>query len=315
MSNISNSSNTSNTSNIRSLRDVRSLRSFIRFVLIFILSVLPITITNSCFAKGFFNERYKGWYWFDSNDLNNKNQIKEKPEKITPEEAREENRKLKKALDDLRQVMIARPTPLNVLKYQNLEEYMWKRALDLDKSFRKVKFAYPEHYDKLTDPTNVHAVKLKRKLDNENNENKIRQLSNDYTLVFFANNDCPYCKAFAPVLKTFGERYNFQIEEVSTNGELSGYFAGKKLSDLAAKLNITAFPTTVLVSKDGSSALELIRGYVSISELEEYSILALDYIKEYVARNLAKGTQGSLSSLNQKSFFKPQKNLGAIDEY
>ena len=46
------------------------------------------------------------------------------------------------------------------------------------------------------------------------------------------------------------------------------------------RLGITAFPTVIAVSHDSKTAFELIRGYVSISELEEYSLLAAKYLEE-----------------------------------
>ena len=97
--------------------------------------------------------------------------------------------------------------------------------------------------------------------------------------MLFSKGSCSYCKEFAPILKRFGEDYGFKIEELSIDGEMTGLFIGKTIPELAKKLGIEATPTTVAISKDGKHAFEMIRGYVTTMELEEYTILALDYVE------------------------------------
>jgi len=160
-----------------------------------------------------------------------------------------------------------------------LEEIMWKRALALDSAYREAKFMYPELFDKLKDPTNVHAVKFKRKLEQESIESKIKIFAGEFDLVLFSKGSCPYCKEFAPILKRFSQDYGFRIEEVSMDSEMTGLFEGKIMPNLALKLGITATPTVVSISKDGKHAFEMIRGYVTTSELQEYALLASDYAK------------------------------------
>ncbi|MDX1923622.1 MAG: conjugal transfer protein TraF [Rickettsiaceae bacterium] len=261
-------------------------RSYL-LILISILSSPLCVFADIGNNSSFFDQRYKGWMWFEEKQVPKKHKAQNKnseqltaAQTITPEEARIENSRLKKKLDDLREVMIARPTSDNILKYMLLEEQMWGRALKLDDNVREVKFLYPEIFSKLKEPENVHAVKLKRKIEEESNQSIIKEFAKRYNLVFFSKGNCPYCANFAPLLKSFSTIYGFKTEEASSDGHLSNYFPGKKLPDLARSLNINSFPAVVIVAKEGNMAMELIRGYVTISELEEYVLLADQYLKK-----------------------------------
>lgn len=227
--------------------------------------------------NSFFNQRYRGWLWFEEKELEAKEH--KRKQEITSEEADNEIETLKMEMDKKRSIMIARPSAENVKEYVELEEIMWKRALALDDAYREAKFKYPELFDKLNDPTNVHAVKFKRKLDQDKLRERIKEFANTYDLVLFSKGSCPYCKEFAPVLKHFSDTHGFNTEEASVDGEMTGLFSGKTLPHLAKQLGIEATPTVIAISKDGKYAFEMIRGYVTTRELEEYTDLAINYSK------------------------------------
>lgn len=232
--------------------------------------------------QGFLSDRYRGWLWFEEKLLAKPK--KDHPDRepadisITHEAAKNEIEELKVQLEEKRNIMIVRPSPETVRDYIIVEEKMWKQALALDSAYRQAKFRYPQFFDKLKSPENVHAVKFKRKLDIAASEDKIKDFATKFDLVFFSRGGCSYCTEFAPVLRRFSDMYGFNTEEASIDAHMSGLFKGKQMTDLAKKLGIEATPTVVVVSKDGKNAFELIRGYVAISELEEYVGLAVDYV-------------------------------------
>lgn len=269
---------------------LKTYKKFLSTISLVILVTLVIFMTSHAMAggidhqnSGFFNQRYKGWLWFEEKEKirpeDNKTEEQDHAKEITSQEAQRENEELKARLDEKRSIMIARPSPEAVRDYMYYEKIMWEKALALDGAYRQAKFQYPEYFDRLKDPQNVHAVKLKRKLEQESLEGKIKDFGKKFDLVFFSRATCKYCHEFAPILKRFGEFYGFNIEEVSLQGDLIGSFPGKYMPDLAVKLGIEATPSVVAISKDRKTAFELIRGYAAYAELEEYVGLAGDYVK------------------------------------
>lgn len=220
----------------------------------------------------FFNQRYRGWFWYEKNE-----KMSDQEPKISAQEAHEEIEILKREMDEKRNIMIVRPTAENVINYIMLEKRMWDRALKLDEAFREAKIRYPEYFNKLNDPTNVHAVKLKRKYEKEIMKKKIKRFAQKYNLVLFTNAYCQYSQTFAPVLKKFSDEYKIDVQEVSTYGKASGLFRAVEIPVLANHLDIKNTPLIVALRKDGKRVFEFARGYLSISELEDYCELAEKY--------------------------------------
>jgi thiol-disulfide isomerase/thioredoxin len=155
---------------------------------------------------------------------------------------------------------------------------MWERALELDNAYRTARFRYPEFFDKVKDPTNVGAVRLKRKKDKDRKVEAIKNFASEYDLVLFSKEECSFCKEFAPILKSFCDEYGFKIEEAAISGEISGLFPGGNFPKLAKKLGIKATPSIYAISKNKKQVFELMRGFVSKSELEEYAYIANNYV-------------------------------------
>ena len=260
-----------------------------------VMVVILTTLPNSSYGQHFFDERYRGWFWFEETNKTVKTKNRNKLERaesgqqdqgkvqedsnMTPEAAKEQIQKFAKELEDLKFMMLAQPSVENVKAYRDKEKQMWTHAEKLHDSWDMANLIYPEQRDLINNPINVHAVKAKRELEFEQNRARIKELATKVDLVLFFNSECRYCKLLSPVLRTFAQNYGFSIEAVSNDGGKHEYFKTANMPKLVERLGIQGFPTVIAVSHDGKTAFELIRGYVSISELEEYSLLAVKYLQ------------------------------------
>jgi conjugal transfer pilus assembly protein TraF len=263
---------------------------------LFIFFQLVASTANA--NQNFFEQRYRGWLWFENKEKapadsprNQNNQASD----ITPLEAKEEIEQFAKELEELKFMMLARPSPENVKAYRDKEKQMWDQADDLHEAWDMANLLYPEQRDLINNPVNVHGVKAKRAMQEEQNTQKIKALAKDFDLVLFFSDSCKYCALLSPVLKNFGEQYGFHIDAISATGSKHEYFKTANAPELIDRLGITAFPTVIAVSHDSKTAFELIRGYVSASELEEYSLLAAKHLggvrsKEQVGTKLISDT-------------------------
>lgn len=232
--------------------------------------------------QNFFEQRYRGWLWFENKEkapADSPRNQNNRASDITPLEAKEEIEQFAKELEELKFMMLARPSPENVKAYRDKEKQMWDQADDLHEAWDMANLLYPEQRDLINNPVNVHGVKAKRAIQEEENTQKIKALAKDFDLVLFFSDSCKYCALLSPVLKNFGEQYGFHIDAISATGSKHEYFKTANAPELATRLDITAFPTVIAVSHDSKTAFELIRGYVSASELEEYSLLAAKYLE------------------------------------
>ncbi len=258
-------------------------RQQIRLLAVITLLLL-ICISFAAYAseeKGFFNERYRGWLWFEEErqKLRQASQeVETEDATITPEEAKAEIELLAKELDDAKYVMLARPSPQNIKAYMQKEATIWKNIEVLQKAWEVASFLYPEHNDLIKEPVNVHAVKLKREIDEIEQTKLIKSFAAEFDLILFLKDHCKFCEAFEPVLQNFSQSFGFKTEAVAIDGAKSKYFVTQNLPSLATKLGISASPTLVAVRKDGKFAFELARGFLSLTELETHSARAAQYL-------------------------------------
>ena len=250
--------------------------------LISLFIFLQFLAVNAHANQNFFEQRYRGWLWFENKEkaaANNPRNQNNRASDVTPLEAKAEIEQFAKELEELKFMMLARPSPENVKAYRDKEKQMWDQAETLHDAWDMANLLYPEQRDLINNPVNVHGVKAKRAMQEEENTKKIKALAKDFDLVLFFSDSCKYCALLSPVLKSFGEQYGFRIDAVSSNNVKHEYFKTANAPQLIERLGITAFPTVIAVSHDSKTAFELIRGYVSISELEEYSLLAAKHLE------------------------------------
>jgi thiol-disulfide isomerase/thioredoxin len=240
------------------------------------LQLIP-TITYA--KNSFYDDRYRGWLWYENKpEFKPNRKIQNRSQQITPAEARAEIEQFAKELEELKFMMLARPTVENIKAYRDKEKAMWRQAEILHDAWDMANLLYPDQLDLINNPLNVHAVKVKRELESTKADEQIREMAKSFDLVLFFSSSCKYCQLLSPVLKSFGQQYGFNIEAISNDGSKHEYFRTENRPELIERLGIKAFPTVIAISHDSKTAFELIRGYVSISELREYSVLAMKYL-------------------------------------
>jgi hypothetical protein len=247
--------------------------------------ILLTSLTYPASATSDTEQRYLGWLWFEekppvvpSKD-NSNNESQAVQTEISSPQAKAEIEQFAKELEELKFMMLARPTVENVKAYRDKEKLMWTQAMALHEAWDMANLLYPDQRDLINNPVNVHAVKAKRELVRSQDSEKIKKLAKEFDLVLFFDPNCTYCKLLSPVLASFGEQYGFNIEAISTSNVKHEHFKTANVQGLAESLGITAFPTVIAISHEGKDAFELIRGYVTISELEEYSLLMIKHLE------------------------------------
>jgi conjugal transfer pilus assembly protein TraF len=253
-------------------------------IIIKVLCILLLLITDS-YGADFFNQRYRGWLWFEDGEkreLQKKKQEEQKEYQDKAQEfakAREEVEQFAKELEDLKYMMVRYPENLaHVLAYKKKEAEMLENAILLDHSYRLANFVSPELVDHIQNPINLYGRKIKDEVDNKENALKIGELASRVELFLFFSSTCPYCAQLEPVLDNFAKKYGFKVEAISIDQSESRYFKTHHNTELVAKLNLQHTPTIMLVTNDSKISFEFMRGAASLTELEERSTLALTHL-------------------------------------
>lgn len=255
------------------------------------VGILLILFARGALAAsgGFYNQdnMYRGFYWFETPERKKQKQdILANDEQLlgsmTPALAGMRIEERKRRLNEARAMMMeyafsnASPEVIyeHIRKYKTLEAELFDGAIGLGKASQVVAFTNPEFADQINNPTNALGNKIRRKQESDTRKAKIKQFAGKYDLVLFEKAGCPYCLEFSPIFKHFTSLYGFAYEKT--------YISDERNRTLLARLSIDGAPTVVAVSKDGSDAFELARGALTISEIEEMTGIAVDYLDEHL---------------------------------
>lgn len=226
------------------------------------------------YGNSFFQDSKRGWFWFED-----KRNDDAKKEITNPRDAKLWVEQFKQELEDARNLMFASPTVKNTANYMKLEDAMWEQGIKLYDAYEMAKFKYPKLAKLDTNPTNVAGVRIGRSEKQRNMESFTTSLANEFDLVIFRSGNCRYCTAFEPLLRDFSLQYGFKVEAVSVDETKSVYFKTEHLPDLAKALNIESTPTVLMVHKTKPIRFELMRGFLSMQELENRFEVVKEYLK------------------------------------
>lgn len=254
------------------------------FIFAMMIAIIISPIYGSAHAANRFfdgEDKYRGFYWFEQKS--EKQKTKEKSvdltfESMSPEEARQNIKERKERLNQARNIMLElsfQGAPQeeifkSVINYKKLENQMRDSGLELALAWEAVNFTNPEIVDRINNPVNVPANKLKRSEKRKEVEAMVKDFANQYDLVLFQQAGCPYCNQFKPILDYFVSTYGFNLDVVNS---------GKEHQKLLADLGIESAPTLIAISKDSKVAFELSRGLSTLSELEDNIMQAVSLIK------------------------------------
>lgn len=244
------------------------------FVLISTAILMFVSQKGLC-NQSFYKEHAKGWHWYETKLAT--------PELVEPEERakpvqKEERTAMtptekvaairKDAEGKLHKAMIL-PTEENVISYIKAQEEVADRSQKFSEVWERVVYKNPGIDRTLKHPVSSDALRIARKEELEHKRAKIRDLRNEYGLMYFFKGDCKYCQGFASVVKGFAEFYNWEVMPIQIGDVgLKEFPNAKKNNGTAENLGITGVPALIAVEPRTKKMIPLAYGYVKEGEIE-----------------------------------------------
>jgi conjugal transfer pilus assembly protein TraF len=245
---------------------------------IFFQLIVTTANANSCF----FDQRYRGWLWFEEKELVDS----QEQELIAPTieqmlQAKKDNEEFSKELELLRQIMIRYPEDIrHVVAYKRKEKEMQNRASALGKNWLMANFLNPEIVDELKHPQNIYGRKIFTDEQIAQNSLDLKNLAGQVELYVFRMEGCPYCLDLEKHLNNFAKKYGFTVEAVTPDQSNSQYFKTHSSPELIKALQLEVMPTVIAVISDTRERFELARGAVSVADLEDKAILLVNHLRQ-----------------------------------
>jgi conjugal transfer pilus assembly protein TraF len=223
--------------------------------------------------KPFYEDHARGWHWYErdvqSDDKNTDKKSKDPPlpQQLT---ATEELKRYQAQLEEAKAAAVLRPTPANVFNYQKMQYEMTEKAGKFAEVWMQNVYKNPSIDYTQRSPISQNARHIYLVEQRKQTEEKIRKLSQKYGLFFFFKNDCPYCDAFAPVVKSFSEKYDWDVLAISEFGETHKQFK-RSVQDngLAETWGVNTYPSVFAVNPKSGHVIPVAVGMISIQEMEE----------------------------------------------
>jgi conjugal transfer pilus assembly protein TraF len=179
--------------------------------------------------------------------------------------------RLQKRLEDSRHIAIMRPTEANVRRYMELEMQVVSRASYFADVAQRVAWATPSLDPTLHGrPVNATALDVFERQQQTERSASVARLGQDHVLFFFFRSDCPYCHAFAPVLKAFEARHGLQVVAISVDGgPMPGFPQARPDNGIAVTLQVSQVPGVFLAQPGSGTITPIGFGVLSESQLLE----------------------------------------------
>jgi len=179
--------------------------------------------------------------------------------------------RLQKALEDLRNIAIMRPTETNVRRYMELEMQVVDRASYFADMAQRIAWATPALDPTLQGrPVNAQALEVFDQQQRAERSGSVAALGADHVLIFFYRSDCPYCHAFAPTLQAFEARHGIRVEAVSVDGgPMPAFPRARPDNGIATALRVAQVPAVFLAHPASGKITQIGSGVLSESQLLE----------------------------------------------
>lgn len=179
--------------------------------------------------------------------------------------------RLQKSLEETRNIAIMRPTEANVRRYMELEMQVVSRASYFADVAQRVAWATPALDPTLHGrPVNATALDVFERQQQTERSASVARLGQDHVLFFFFRSDCPYCHAFAPVLKAFEAQHGLQVVAISVDGgSMPGFPQARRDNGIATTLQVSQVPALFLAQPASGTINPIGFGVLSESQLLE----------------------------------------------
>lgn len=178
---------------------------------------------------------------------------------------------LQKELEELRIVAVMTPTEQNVRRYMELESKVVDNASLFADVAQHIAWTTPE-LDPTTKgrPVNATAIDVFEQTQMAKRSQAVAELGKDHVLFFFFRSDCPYCHAYAPILRAFQDKHQLMVVPISLDGGgLPDYPRARADNGISRTLKVSQVPAVFLAQPFSGKIVPIGFGVLSESQLVE----------------------------------------------
>ncbi len=246
---------------------LKFLRAWCFAALVCLLSVFSLHARASAQEPDYYRDAKKGWWWYQDppKEESKKAETKKekKPRKLPSMKDFTNEELWKMHPDDFQELLLEfQKKAVMDLSEESVRDYLVMQDIASKRSLayanvaayvqqKNPELGVPEY--SLATPGMVASTRMR----NSEVERRIREAKEDYALLYFYSPGCEYCRAQDGILKYFQDKYGWEIRSYEVT------------STLAARLNVTVAPSTVLIYRNSRDFFPVSAGVMSLDDIEE----------------------------------------------
>lgn len=196
-------------------------RFFLKMKTVFLILLFLCTVNQA----SFYEDHAQGWFWYEDPKIYEKEaSLKKKVEKadasLTPfQKAVQDLKDYKQKIEERKALALMNPTFNTVRDYMMIQKEMSDRAEEFSQIWEKVMLKTPELNPEINNPSPQYLRHVKNDEKRLHHDQILKSAAQRYGLFFFISQKCPYCQAFAPIVKRFADAFGFHVMVIHMQGD------------------------------------------------------------------------------------------------
>lgn len=217
------------------------------------------------------DRKAEGWAWYENRA---EKEIEVEPSKKA-KSAHEMLSAAKQQLEEKLAEALINPTEASLRDYM-VEQKRWvQQSADFAHLWEKVLLQSPELDPTATSyPVTQYGIQLQKEIENENKRLFISSLSKENGLFFFYEGQSKISQGLAKVIKTFSEKYSWEVVAISIDGTILEELGAPRMDNgISQKMAVSIFPALFVVDPNSKTATPVAYGFVSLEQIENKIML------------------------------------------
>lgn len=220
----------------------------------------------------------KGWMWYskvqEKKPIARKDQTAQKPPSAV-----ERLKVIQEEFENSKALAVLHPTLENVQAVMTMQNKIVQQAENFQEMWMMASLLETSHN---ANKDNGNAMHLKIENDQKAKvlDQNLKILAKTHGLFFMFKDSCPYCHAFAPVLKKFAATYGFEVKAISADGSALAEFPNASRDNgWIDRLNPERlFPIVFLVNPHNLEVIPLSKGMTSFRDLQQNAATIIEHL-------------------------------------
>lgn len=224
----------------------------------------------SCYEarSAFLEKKAEGWHWYE--DRLKKKEDSKEPSRPDPTDPEAQLKTFKQEISKAKAKALMEPSYHNVRVYMLLQKEMMDKATHFASRWKEVLYTSPDLDYTIKHPVSQAARHVYLDLEKQKTEQAIHELSKTHGLFFFYSGACAYCHKFAPIVKSFSEKYGWQVLAISMDGSALPEFPEHQNDNgTAQNLGVQVLPSLLAVEPSTGQIIPLSFGMTTHDQIED----------------------------------------------